>query len=201
MLLERNPFSKQINDQIASIVESYTESLKKALERPLIIGQGEQKRLDPTSITWEEYLSSSNLNQKIKEDRAGTYTYDVSVEAFLYKFNKMDVPTYIPKLLPIIKNLFPDKNVIRSGGFYYPPGGFMGWHTNCKSPDLRLYIAYASHANKSFFRYLNEEEEIVDDYDDKGITIRLFDIPKEPPHFWHCIGSDCDRYSAGFKIF
>ena len=121
--------------------------------------------------------------------------------ALIFIFNSRDVPNYVSKLLPVIEEeLFPDKKVKPAGGFYYPPGGFMGWHNNCKSPGLRLYISYASRANKSFFRYLNEKEEIINDYDDKGVTLRLFDIPKEPSHFWHCVGSDCDRYSIGFKL-
>ena len=57
-----------------------------------------------------------------------------------------------------------------------------------------------SHENKSFFRYLDENGKIVTDYDDKGATLRLFNIPEEPLHFWHCVGSDCDRYSIGFKL-
>ena len=53
--------------------------------------------------------------------------------------------------------------------------------------------------NKKIFRYL-KNGEIVTSYDNKGITIREFDIPEPPNYFWHCVGSECDRYSFGFKI-
>jgi hypothetical protein len=190
MFVERNPFSKDINDQIADIMESHTVSLKAEAE---IEERKETKR--PLAI-WQEHLTSSILDEMIADGR------EVSIceSGRLYKFNRLEVPNYVSKLQPFIRELFPDMKVKPSGGFYYPPGGFMGWHNNCNSPNLRFYITYASHENKSFFRYLNEKGEIVNDYDDKGITLRLFDIPKEPPHFWHCVGSDCDRFSVGVKL-
>ena len=87
------------------------------------------------------------------------------------------------------------------GSFYYPPTGYMGWHTNCGTPGERFYITWASEDKKSFFRYYdNEKNEIVTDYDDKGITIRQFTIPKSAPYFWHCVGSECDRFSFGFMV-
>ena len=87
------------------------------------------------------------------------------------------------------------------GTFYYPPTGYMGWHTNCNVPGERIYITWASENKKSFFRYYDSEKnKIVTDYDNKGITIRQFTIPVSAPHFWHCIGSECDRFSFGFMI-
>ena len=93
------------------------------------------------------------------------------------------------------------KPITIRGSFYYPPTGYMGWHTNCNVPGQRIYITWASENKKSFFRYYDSEKnEIVTDYDNKGITIRQFTIPESAPHFWHCIGSKCDRFSFGFMI-
>ena len=87
------------------------------------------------------------------------------------------------------------------GIFYYPPTGYMGWHTNANAPGERIYITWASEDKKSFFRYYDtEKNEIVTDYDDKGLTIRQFTIPESEPHFWHCVGSECDRFSFGFMV-
>ena len=99
----------------------------------------------------------------------------------------------------LVQSAFPKKRVQLSGDFYYPPTGFMGWHTNNDQPYDRVYINYASADKKSFFRYL-KDGEVITDYDDKGITIREFDIPKPPDYFWHCVGSECDRYTFGFRI-
>ena len=77
----------------------------------------------------------------------------------------------------------------------------MGWHTNYDQPGHRLYITYSSENNKSFFRYRNRgENQIMTDYDDKGITIREFLVPYKKPYFWHCVGSECDRISFGFCL-
>ena len=91
--------------------------------------------------------------------------------------------------------------IIIRGIFYYPPTGYMGWHTNANTPGERIYITWASEDKKSFFRYYDtEKNEIVTDYDDKGLTIRQFTIPESAPHFWHCVGSECDRFSFGFMV-
>jgi len=103
------------------------------------------------------------------------------------------------KLTHIVEQLYPGKKVESSGSFLYPETGFMGWHTNSDSPCTRLYITHSD--GESFFRYLNEDNEVITDYDDKGITIREFNIPKPPKKLWHCIGSNCNRYSFGFRIF
>ena len=104
-------------------------------------------------------------------------------------------------ILKEVKKLVKCSNVIASGHFIYPPTGYMGWHTNYKYPCKRLYITYATEDKKSFFRYRDPEtKEIITDYDDKGITLRQFDVTGKPPYFWHCVGSDCIRISLGYRI-
>ena len=75
----------------------------------------------------------------------------------------------------------------------------MGWHTNYKMPEERVYITYASEQGKSFFRYL-EGDKVITDYDDKGLTVRRFAVSSKRPYFWHCAGSDCDRFSFGYRL-
>jgi hypothetical protein len=86
-----------------------------------------------------------------------------------------------------------------SGHFWYPKGGFMGWHTNLRKPGWRLYVNHATEEGKSFFRYRNPNNgEIVTAWD-KHWNFRLFEISPERP-FWHCVRSDTDRFSLGYKI-
>ena len=101
------------------------------------------------------------------------------------------------RIKPVVKLLFPDKLTKTSGFFYYPKTGYMGWHTNYKAPSNTIYITYST--GNSFFRYY-DGEKIVTDYDDYGFTIRTFKLKGEKPYFWHCIGSDCDRFSFGFRL-
>jgi hypothetical protein len=77
----------------------------------------------------------------------------------------------------------------------------MGWHTNSDVPGTRLYVTYVEQQDMSFFRYKDiDTGEIVTDFDNQGITIREFCISDNPPYLWHCVGSECNRYSFGFRI-
>tara|TARA_B100002019_G_scaffold293349_1_gene320330 strand:- start:1715 stop:2197 length:483 start_codon:yes stop_codon:yes gene_type:complete len=85
----------------------------------------------------------------------------------------------------------------RTGFFYYPKGGYMGWHTNSKVIGKRKYVVYATEEKKSFFRYYDtDKEDIVTLWDKKGWNTVEFEIKKDEP-FWHCVGSMCDRVSLG----
>ena len=98
-----------------------------------------------------------------------------------------------------MKELYPDRQVVGSGHYYYPKTGYMGWHTNSNQPDDRLYITYASEDKKSFFRYY-VDGKVVTDYDNKGFNFRTFSLSDKEPYFWHCVGSECDRFSFGYRL-
>ena len=124
-------------------------------------------------------------------------TIDIANSKNFMKFDKR----FANKLISKVKNIIGHDRVESSGHFIYPPTGYMGWHTNHTNPCIRLYITYASEDEKSFFRYRDRKtKEIITDYDNKGVTIRKFFIPKNKPYFWHCVGSMCDRISFGYRI-
>ena len=105
------------------------------------------------------------------------------------------------KLMIKINHIEGDGFYIPTGLFYYPPNGACGWHTNSNSIGKRIYLTYAKEENKSFFRYYdNNKEDIVTKYDKKGWTINKFNIDNEKNLFWHCVGSDTNRISIGFKL-
>lgn len=139
---------------------------------------------------WESFLSAFALQERISGDNP------VSTEDHLINFSHLGITN---KLIHVVKNMFPDNKVEVSGFFHYPDTGYMSWHTNSDVPCKRLYITYAPEANKSFFRYY-KNGEVITDYDDKGLTFRAFDITDKPPYLWHCIGSQTDRISLGFRI-
>jgi len=103
------------------------------------------------------------------------------------------------KLTETVRQAFPDYEVSPSGFFHYPPTGYMGWHTNSDVPCKRLYLTWAPCSGKSFFRYV-QDGQVVTDYDDEGITLRSFDITDKPPYLWHCVGSEVDRISIGYRL-
>ena len=105
------------------------------------------------------------------------------------------------EFIPEIKKMVGQDDIVSGGFIIYPPTGYLGWHTNYDVPCKRLYITYASEDKKSFFRYRHPDtKEIITDYDDRGITIREFNVFDKPPYFWHCVGSDCVRISFGYRI-
>ncbi len=101
-----------------------------------------------------------------------------------------------------IKKLFmngQELSVEDSGHFWYPPGGYMGWHTNVRTPGWRMYVNYVEEPGKSFFRYRDPNTETVITSWDKEWNFRLFRIDRGKP-FWHAVSSETNRFSLGYKI-
>ena len=137
---------------------------------------------------WEKYVS---------EEYYKTLTQDipVSINNNLINFSSLNIST---KFSHIVSKLYPMYQVIASGYYYYPPTGYMSWHTNNNFPCKRVYLTFTNSDNMSFFRYIYNGECITD-YDTGGLTVREFDIDINNP-LWHCVGSRCDRYSFGFRL-
>lgn len=176
------------------IKETYSTSIKEKIEK-IIESKIQNIRLQAKNTgkrpegKWQEYLSEEALNSVISQN------IDIAKKKNLHRFS-----TEISgKLLHFLKEIYANNSIYVSGHFYYPPTGFMGWHTNYKMPEERVYITYASEQGKSFFRYL-EGGKVITDYDDKGLTVRRFSVSSERPYFWHCAGSACDRFSFGYRL-
>ncbi len=204
-MLDRNPIDENILEEIYQVIEPFIDVLK---DNPI-------KKVVPD---WEKYISKEYLDEIDYQFVKGTLReIDVAknknknlirvltrpgdeVESIehgwtLSKLRFID----FGEIEWLVQSAFPKKRVQLSGDFYYPPTGFMGWHTNHDAPCERLYINYASEDNKSFFRYF-EGGQIVTDYDKIGMNARKFTCTGERPYFWHCVGSECDRISFGFKL-
>jgi len=86
-----------------------------------------------------------------------------------------------------------------TGHFWYPPGGYMGWHTNSRKPGWRFYITYVDKPGNSFFRYRDPiSGEIITIYD-KQWNFRLFKVSLDKP-LWHAVYSNTHRFSIGYTI-
>ena len=96
--------------------------------------------------------------------------------------------------------VFKTHSIILSGFYLYEQNQSMMWHTNSNEPGLRLYLTYVPESKKSFFRYMDHTGEIITSYDNEGWSYRIFKPSKENP-LWHCVYSDTERYSIGFRIF
>lgn len=86
-----------------------------------------------------------------------------------------------------------------SGCFWYPPGGYMGWHTDFCKPGWRLYVTFVSEPDRSFFRYRNPDTgNVVTDHD-RQWSFRLFRV-RPTRLLWHAVYSDTHRFSVGYQI-
>ena len=171
----RNPYDKSIIEGI------FTKDL---INRCISESVNKNYKLIPD---WQKFLEKGNFNDLIDGSKENSN---------MKKFDRRIAKCTISAIEELT-----NWNAHMTGFFIYPPTGYMGWHTNYKSIGKRLYVTYASEDKKSFFRYRNSEtKEIITDYDDKGFTTRQFDITDKPPHFWHCVGSDCTRVSFGYLI-
>jgi hypothetical protein len=86
-----------------------------------------------------------------------------------------------------------------SGHFLYPPGSFMGWHTNSEVPGWRLYVNHAEEPGRSFLRYRDPATGAVVTSWDQEWSFRLFRVETQRP-FWHAVYSDTCRYSLGYRV-
>lgn len=92
-----------------------------------------------------------------------------------------------------------DVELLVSGQLWYPPGGYMGWHTNSRVPGWRLYVTYVEEPRRSFFRYRDPETgDVVTSWDD-GWDLRAFRVDAERP-LWHAVYSETNRFSFGYRF-
>jgi hypothetical protein len=89
--------------------------------------------------------------------------------------------------------------LFKSGQYWYPPGGYMGWHTNNRYPGWRLYVSYAEELGKSFFRYRRPKDGEIVTSQDTGWNVRLFEVDPARP-LWHAVYSDTNRFSFGYVV-
>jgi hypothetical protein len=176
----RVTFDAEIQNEIEYIV---AKNVDKILLNSKLVGLKECK-------IWEDYVSEKSLFDALKTDIV------ISETSNLINFSGLRITN---KFIPVLQKVFTDSIIQVSGYFHYPDTGFMSWHTNSDIPCKRLYITWSKEGGKSFFRYF-ENGKVITDYDDKGITIRMFNITDKPPYLWHCVGSETDRLSFGFRI-
>ena len=91
-------------------------------------------------------------------------------------------------------------DLLESGNFLYPPGGFKEWHTNMDGePGWRMYIIHKGEG-RSYFRYVCPVTMKIITIEDEDGQINIFRVGPDLP-FWHAVKSiDAYRYSKGFII-
>lgn len=86
---------------------------------------------------------------------------------------------------------------------YYPPGGFVGWHTNYDASAYQVLFTWSKSGN-GYFRYRdNDTGEIVSIQDKAGWQCRhyYFGPEDEPENLcWHSAYAGEDRITLAYKF-
>lgn len=80
---------------------------------------------------------------------------------------------------------------------YYPPGGFIGWHTN-ENVEMYNAICTYSHEGNSFFEYKNNSDNVIRVDDTPGWTVKITRWSRSEP-VDHRAASDDHRITFTFS--
>ncbi len=81
---------------------------------------------------------------------------------------------------------------------YMGNNGYMGWHTNCDNPGYRWYLVYNTHANSSYFRWIDPRNgHMYQAVEPKGWSINQFKLTGCEEALWHTIYTSQTRLSIG----
>lgn len=78
---------------------------------------------------------------------------------------------------------------------YYPPKGFVGWHTNWNNPGYQILLTW-SETGDSYFLY-EEDDEIKKIQERPGWQAHVvkFGNKESDEVFWHAAYTNCDRFA------
>ena len=177
------------------------DKVREAVFRGLIDDERFDELIDPMTVLTA--LSLKRLYEYMMQgDRSradlDVNKYRIEYETLISREELLEVarPAFIEAGL-----MQPDDDLVISGNGYYPINGYMGWHTNACQPGKRIYCNWASESQRSglCFHWEGTTEGREISFDRKGWQFREFDTTPDPP-FWHCVYSNCDRVSLGFRV-
>ena len=187
-----NPLSEEDIQLVTELFVIYCKAFKAGVRVPGARSKDNTARIIPD---WERCIDKERLMHLYNKPKPLDTNNHKNI---IHGRNIKELKKPIKDIASILEKKWDKAD--NSGEHYYPRTGFMGWHTNASAPCERLYITY-SDTGESFFRYYDEEnDEIITDWDNPGLTFRLFPITDKPPHFWHCVGSNCNRISLGYRL-
>lgn len=184
-----DPRIHQILDQMLD--RSKEEAHKK-------VGAGADEYRDkPNAIFYRNdlYISESYLREKLNSE----VDIPINERSYLYTLEE-STRELRGKMSGAMYKHFPNDSIHMTGNFFYPYQGFMGWHTNSNHPGTRIYFSYSDEGNSSFSYYDRAADRVVVSPDNKGWTVRGFEI--DPNNLlWHAVDclNESGRFSFGFN--
>tara|TARA_R110000868_G_scaffold283752_1_gene544173 strand:+ start:532 stop:1197 length:666 start_codon:yes stop_codon:yes gene_type:complete len=80
---------------------------------------------------------------------------------------------------------------------YYPPGGFVGWHTNQNNSGYQFILSWSEKGDGYFQYYDKQQKQIVRLQDQAGWNCRYYHFGKEEQdHCWHSAYTNVPRITV-----
>jgi len=156
------------------------DAIKKYLESVINKSAYMWKGIIPAKYTKVDFLNSTPPTENIETDNQRGVFFNIPRH-------------FIEQEIVAVENLIGGEC---TNHIVYPPMSIMKWHTNSNNPGLRTYYTYG--VKESIFRYIDKNGNIIDDYDNKGWTVRRFKVDQENL-LWHTIWSEGTRFAFGFN--
>lgn len=151
-----------------------------------------------------EYYCSSDYLKKVliaKDDHVG-----FPVEYYSLPLDRLgkhdpafhDVQHYVKRVHPT--EIGAGSNALYS---YYPPKGFVGWHTNWNANAYQILFTWSKTGDGYFQYYDLKTEKVVRINDKPGWQCRhyYFGRKDEPDHHcWHSAYTNCERITIAVKF-
>lgn len=207
--------SARITDShLDHLVENHFAVLDLGNQRDLIaqLEEGKNWLIDNRDrLKTEDYdpeLPTSTIEQRLSEEQLLALQENTDTrfiagdDANQIKFGNVRFSDLTQTLAHTLNTLLEPKRLMRlfqSGRNWYPPRGYMGWHTNANVQGFRLYCSHAAVSGASYFRFQDPTTKaIVTSWDEAGWNFRCFRTDLEP--LWHCVYSETDRISFGYGL-
>ena len=126
-----------------------------------------------------------------------------------YGFQVTDGVTHRPEIFKPLEDLTKNQlpRVFGANGnsltAYYPPKGFVGWHTNWNAFGYQIILTWSESGDGYFTYYDKKNNEFVKHEDVKGWQARYYRFGRkdEPEHHcWHAAWTECPRFTLAFKF-
>ena len=82
---------------------------------------------------------------------------------------------------------------------YYPPSGFVGWHTNYGAPGWIILFNWSETGDGYFRCWKDGQLRTLPDAPGWSARVGLF-RPEQEHELWHCARTECRRFSFSYRF-
>ena len=187
------------------LLQTLNDTVEMFLEhRELMTELSDNLQHDVPVEEWENFCKEDYLHEMIATgvDHAG---FPETGYGFQVAQGVRQRPDVFTPLKDWTKNQLPMMFGARSNSLtsYYPPNGFVGWHTNWNASAYQIIITWSENGDGYFSYYDKETDTIITEQDVKGWQARWYRFGRydEPQHHcWHTAWTNSPRFTLAFKF-